>query len=93
VIHNSISDSHCAKSILNEGKMRSLQFGFYNIRNHCRKPKLEKYFTPHGVLLTYQPTSSADPAQVGRNGCADWQVTQKDIVQFEFFSLILAFYD
>ena len=72
--------AHCETSILNEGKMRPLQFGFYNIINCCRKPKLTKNFTFHDVLLSYQPIRTADLAQLGRIGCADWLVTQKDIV-------------
>ena len=64
----------------------TFQFGFYNITNCYRKPKLAKNFTFHGVLLSYQPTSTADPAQVGQISCADWLVAQKDIVQCEFSS-------
>ena len=72
-------------SISNDGKMRPLQFGFYNIRNCYRKPVLTKNFTFHDVLLSYQPISTADSAQVGQIGCANWLEAQKDIVESEIF--------
>ena len=78
----------CVTSISNEGKMRPLQFGFYNIINWCRKLKLRKNFNFHDVLLSYQPIRTADPAWLGQISRADWLVTQKDIVQCGFFSWI-----
>ena len=39
---SNLTDTHCVTSILDEEKMRPLQFGFYHIKNWCRKPKLTK---------------------------------------------------
>ena len=80
-----VNVAHCATSNRHDGKMRPLQFGFYNNRNCYRKPKSTKKFTFHDVLLSYQPTSTADSAHLGWIGWADLVVAQKDIVESEIF--------
>ena len=78
-------NTHCVSSILDEGKMHPRQFGFYDSQNWCKMPNSTKKFTLHNVLLSYQPIGTADPAQVGQIGHADWLVVQKDIVENDFF--------
>ena len=73
--------------------MRPLQFCFYVNKICCRIPKSTKNFTFHNVLLSYQLIRTAKPPQVGQIGCVDWLVAKKDIMESEFFLLILAFYE
>ena len=46
----------------------------------------KKFDFPHIVLLSYQTTSTANRALSGQIGCADWVVTQKGNMGFDFFS-------
>ena len=44
---------------------------------------------PHIVLLSYEPTSTANPALRNQIGCADWLVIAKDNVGSHFYLPLL----
>ena len=72
---------HCPTPKIYHRKMRHTKLGLHLVTISHRNPKLTKEPTFHDVLLSYQRISTADSAQVGRIGCANWLVAQKDIVE------------
>ena len=65
--------------------MRPSKFHFLSLQNSKRNQKIHKILNLQGGLLSYQPTSTADSALMGRIDCAGWVLAQKAIVQIQNF--------
>ena len=64
--------------------MRPLQFHGLEVCNNQIKLRERKILNLHDGLLSYQPTSTADSALMGRIGCAGWLVAQRrNVIGFQ----------